>query len=52
MLVKPDGVLALIRTGRVPLQSVVRLETVVGGLGEDEVVVDAVFLRRPVVRVD
>ncbi len=51
--IEPSGVLALIRKSRVPLQLVDdRLETVAGRKGEDEVVVDPSFLRRPVVRVD
>lgn len=51
--VEPDGVLALLRKGRVPFRLVEgRFEMVAGRRGEDEVVVDPAFLRRPVVRVD
>jgi hypothetical protein len=52
-LIEPNGVLALIRKSRIPLQLVDgRLETVAGRRGEDEVVVDPSLLRRPVVRVE
>ena len=51
--VEPRGVLALIQKSRVPLKVVEgRIERVAGGKGEDEVVVDPSFLRRPVLRVE
>lgn len=50
--VEPGGVLALIQKSRVPWHMVEgRVELLAGRKGEDEVIVDPSFLRRPVLRV-